>query len=42
MTAKGSKDQAAAAFVQALADGAGAWQAAHLEPASAYLAKPTQ
>ena len=42
MTAKGSKDAAAAALVRFLAEGAGAWQAAHLEPASAYLGKPTQ
>src|SRR5262249_52022501 len=42
MTAKGSKDPAAAAFVKVLADGAGKGQAAHLEPASTYMAKPTQ
>ena len=42
MIAKGSKDPAAAALVKFLADGAGTWQAAHLEPASTYMAKPTQ
>jgi hypothetical protein len=42
MTAKGSKDPAATELVRVLAEGASAWQAAHLEPASAYLVKPTQ
>ena len=42
MTAKGSKDPAAMELVRVLAEGANAWQAAHLEPASAYLVKPTQ
>jgi molybdate transport system substrate-binding protein len=42
MTAKGSKDAAASAFVKFLADGGAAWQAVHLEPASGYIGKPTQ
>ena len=42
LTAKGSKDTAAADFVRFLADGAGAWQTAHLEPASSFMPKPTQ
>jgi len=42
MTAKGSKDAAAMEFVKFLAAGTGSWQSAHLEPASTYMAKPTQ
>ena len=38
----GMHTAAAAAFVKFLADGTGTWQAAHLEPASTYMAKPTQ